>query len=162
MTVRAVRVLSAQVVLWTGGLVGAHAMSRAVTGQTKLRNATRNQQSRVRRAVRRMTGNASVGLHRSMLVNKGTLLICVTLDAGSVGTGRQSCLFKFKTAVRIVAITAPHRAFQHLVMERQVELVLCLAMATETKLWFAVSEQFEIGKPRLLRVCFGDKHIRGC
>ena len=87
MTVRAVRVLRVQVVLWTSRLVGAHAMSRAVTGQTKLRNATRNQQSRVRRTVRCVTGNAPVGLHWSMLVNKRSLFVCVTLDASGIGAG---------------------------------------------------------------------------
>ena len=43
MTVRAVRVLRVQVVLWTCGLVRTDAMSRAVTGQTELRYAARNQ-----------------------------------------------------------------------------------------------------------------------
>ena len=55
--------------------------------------------------------------------------------------------------MRIVAIAALHRPFEDLVMERQVELVLRLAMTTETKLWLAVSEQFEIGKAGLLCVC---------
>jgi|GEM_PF-4000881 len=85
MTVRAVRVLRVQVVLWTGGLVGTDAMSRAVTGQKKLRDATRNQQSRVRRAVRCVTGNAPVDLHWSMLVNKRSLFVCVTLYASGIG-----------------------------------------------------------------------------
>jgi len=43
MTIRAVRVLSVQVVLWTCGLVRADAMSRAVTSQTELCHAARNQ-----------------------------------------------------------------------------------------------------------------------
>jgi len=44
MTVRAVRVLRVQVVLWTSGFIRADAMSRAVTGQTELRDTARNQQ----------------------------------------------------------------------------------------------------------------------
>ena len=55
MTVRAVRVLRVQVVLRTCGLFGADAVSRAMTGQTELRNTAGNQQTWVRRTVRRMT-----------------------------------------------------------------------------------------------------------
>ena len=54
--------------------------------------------------------------------------------------------------MRIVAIAALHCPFQNLVMERQVELVLCLAMTTETELWLAVSEQLQIGEAWFLRV----------
>jgi hypothetical protein len=92
-TVRAVRVLRVQVVLWTGGLLSADAVSRAVTGQTKLRDTTRNQQSRIGRTMRRVTRDTSVSLHRRMLVNKRPLLVCVTLDASGIRASRQSCLF---------------------------------------------------------------------
>jgi hypothetical protein len=77
----------------------------------------------------------------------------MALDASRVSPGRQSRLFKFEAAVRVVAIAALHRAFQHLVMERQIELVLRLTMTTETKLGFAVLKQFQIGEAGLLRVC---------
>lgn len=92
----------------------------------------------------RVTRDASVSLNWSMLVNKRTLFVCVTLDAGGIGSSRQSRLFQLKSAVRVVAIAALHRAFQHFVMERQIELVLCFAMTTETKLWLALSEQLQI------------------
>src|SRR5690349_12867520 len=136
-------------------------MSRAMTGQTELRDATRNQQARVGRTVRRVTRDAAVGLHRRMLVNKRSLLVCVTLDASGVGAGRKPRLFELETAVRVMAITALHRAFEHFMMERQIELVLCLAVTTETKLRLAVLEHLQIGDAGLLRVCSGDKHIRG-
>ena len=90
--------------------------------------------------MRGMTRNAPFGLNRSMLINKWSLFIRVTLDASCIGSCRQSCLFEFKSAVRIVAVTALHCSFQHFVMERQIELVFCLAMTTETKLWFAIFE----------------------
>ena len=90
--------------------------------------------------MRRVTRDAAIGLDGSMLVNERTLLVGVTLDASGVGAGRQSGLFEFETAVRIVTIAALHRAFQHLVMERQVELVLCFAVTTQAELRFAVSE----------------------
>jgi len=103
--------------------------------------------------VRRVTGNAAVGFDRSMFVDEWSLLVCVTLDASRVRARRQSCLFKFETAVRVVAIAALHCAFQHFVVERQIELVLGLTMTTETELRLAVSEQFQLGDTGLLCVC---------
>src|SRR5215213_4504972 len=103
--------------------------------------------------MRRMAGDAPIGLDRSMFVNERSLLVCVTLDASRVSAGRQSRLFQFETAMRIVAIAALHRTFQHLVMEGQIELVLRLAMTTQAKLRFAVSKQLQIRNARLLRVC---------
>lgn len=100
-----------------------------------------------------MTRDAAVSLHRRVLVNKRTLLVCVTLDAGRVRARREARLFEFKTAVRIVAVAAFHCAFEHFVMEGQIELVLRLAMTTQTKLRLAFLQQLEIGKARFLRVC---------
>ena len=78
-----------------------------------------------------MAGDTAISLYWSMLVNKRSLLVCVTLDTGCVRAGRESRLLELKTAVRIVAIAALHRAFQHLVMEWQIKLVLGLAMTTD-------------------------------
>ena len=153
MTVRTVSVLRIQIVLRTGGLVRADTMRHAMTGETKLWYPARDQQTWIRRTVRRMAGDAPIGLDRSMFVNKRSLLVCVALDTSRVGAGRESRLFKFKTAMRIVAIAALHRAFQHLVMEGQVELVLSFSVTTEAKLRFTVPEQSQIGEARLLRVC---------
>ena len=103
--------------------------------------------------MRRVTGDAAVGFYRSMLVDEWSLLVCVTLDASRVRARRQSCLFKFETTVRVVAIAALHCAFQNFVVERQIELVLRLAVAAETKLRLAISEQFQLGNTGLLCVC---------
>ena len=100
----------------------------------------------------RMAGDTPFGLDWSVLVNERTLFVCVTLDAGGIGASGQSRLFQLKSAVRVVTIAALHRAFQHFVMERQVELVLCFAMTTEAKLWLALSEQLQIRQARLLRI----------
>ena len=100
-----------------------------------------------------VTGNAPLSLHWSMFVNKRSLLVRMAFDASSVSARRQSRLFKFEAAVRVVAIAALHRAFQHPVMERQIELVLGLTMTTETELRLAVSEQFQLGDTGLLCVC---------
>ena len=87
-TVRAVCILRVQVVLRPRRLLRPNAVRRAVTGQTELSYAARYQQARIRRAVRRVTGDAAVGFHRRMLVNKRSLLVGVTLDAGGVCAGR--------------------------------------------------------------------------
>ena len=86
----------------------------------------------------RVTRDASVGLNRSMLVHERALFVSVTLDARGIGAGRESRLFQLKSAVWVVAIAASHRAFEHFVMERQVELVLGFAVTTEAKLWLAL------------------------
>ena len=62
--------------------------------------------------------------------------------------------------MRIVTIAALHCAFQHFVVERQIELVFRLTMTTETKLWLARLEQLQIGDAGLLRVGSRDEHIR--
>ena len=88
-----------------------------------------------------VTRDAAVSLNRGVFVNKRSLFVCVTLDTGCIGPRRQSRLFELETAVRIVTVAALHRAFQHFVMERQIELMLGLSMTTQTKLWFAFPEQ---------------------
>ena len=72
-----------------------------------------------------------------MFVNKRTLLVYVALDASCIGAGGEPRLFQFKPAVRIVTIAAFHGAFQHLVMEGQLKLVLRLTVTTQTQLGFA-------------------------
>ena len=84
-----------------------------------------------------MTRDAPIGLDRRMLVNKRSLLVCVTLDASGIGSRRQSRLFELKTAVRIVAIATLHRAFEHFVMKRPRELCLRLTVATDAELRLA-------------------------
>lgn len=106
-----------------------------------------------------VTRNAPFSLNGSMLVNKRSLFIRMTLDAGGVGAGSQSRLFELKAAVWIVTVAAPHRAFKHFVVERQVELVLRFAVTTETELWVALFEQAYVGKTWLLCVCRGDEDV---
>src|SRR5687768_8302801 len=106
-----------------------------------------------------MAGDAAIGLYWSMLVNKRSLLVCVTLDTSCVRAGRESRLLELKTAVRIVAIAAFHRPFQHFVMERQIKLVLRFAVTTHAKLRFAGAEQLQIRQTGLLCVGTGDEHV---
>ena len=100
-----------------------------------------------------MTRDAPVSLDRSMLVNERALFVSVTLDARGISASREPRLFQLKAAVWVVAVAALHRAFEHFVMERQVELVLGFAVTTEAELWLALLEQTYVGKAWLLCVC---------
>ena len=90
--------------------------------------------------MRRMARDTTVGFDRSVFVNKRPLLVDVALDAGGIEAGGQPGLFELETAVRIVAITALHRAFEHFVMERQLELMLHFAVTAQAKLRLAGPE----------------------
>jgi hypothetical protein len=81
-----------------------------------------------------MTGHAAFGLHRGVFIGKRPLLIRVTLNASRISTGGQSRLLEFEPTMRIVAITAAHRAFQHFVMEGRGKCRLDLAVATDAEL----------------------------
>jgi hypothetical protein len=162
MAVRAVRVLRVLVMLRTGGLVSAHTMRNAVTRQAELCYAARNQQTRIRRAMRHMTRDTAFSLDRSVLVDKWSLLVYVTFYAGRIDACCQSRLFKFETAMRIVAIAALQRAFQHFMMEWQLELVFDLIMTAQTELRFAGGEQLHTRNAGLLRVCWREEYVRSC
>ena len=101
-----------------------------------------------------MTRDAPVSLDWSMLVNERALFVSVTLDARGISASREPRLFQLKAAVWVVAVAALHRAFEHFVMERQVELVLGFAVTTQAKLRLALFEQPNVGKARLLCVCW--------
>ena len=87
--------------------------------------------------MRRVTRDASVRLERCVLVSERPLLIGMALYASCICACRQSCLFEFETAVRIVTIAAFHRAFQHLVMKWLVEVGLNFIVAADAKLRLA-------------------------
>ncbi len=93
--------------------------NRTVARQAKLIYRAVLEQSRIRRAVRRVTRGAPFRLHRRMFERKRPLLVYVTLDASRVRSGSKPGLLQLEPAVRIVAIAATHRTFQNLVMERR-------------------------------------------
>jgi hypothetical protein len=76
-----------------------------------------------------MAGNTAFGLYRRVFIYKWPLLIGVTFNTSGVGTGSQSRLFQFETAVRIVTVAAAHSPFEDFMMKRQVKLVFDLRMA---------------------------------
>jgi hypothetical protein len=137
MAIRATGILRILVVRWTSRLIGAHAVVNAVTRQTQLVNTSEFQQPWISRSMRRMAGRASFGLEWRVFVSKRALLIGVALDACRICAGRQSCLLELETAVRIVTITALHRAFEDLVMKGLVEIRLYFVMTTYAELRLA-------------------------
>ncbi len=137
MAIRATGILRILVVRWTSRLVGAHAVVNAVARQTQLVDASEFQQSWVRRAMRCVAGRAPFGLEWRVFVSKRTLLVGVALYARRVRAGCQSGLLELETAVRIVTITALHRAFEYLVMKGLVEIRLYFVMTTYAELRLA-------------------------
>ena len=89
--------------------------------------------------MRHVTRHAAVGLDGRMFEGKWTLLIGVAFDTRGVSANRQSRLFQFETAVRIVAVAASHGSLKNLVMGRHRELMFDFVMTTKTKLRFTDS-----------------------
>jgi hypothetical protein len=130
----AVPVLRVLVMLRAGRFNRPDVMRYAMACQTQLIDGAVPQQPRIRRSVRRMTGRTPFGLHRRMFVSKWSLLVHVTLNTRGIPASCQSGLLKLKTAVRVMAITAAHGAFQNFVMEGRRKCRLDLAVTTQTKL----------------------------
>ena len=159
-TISATGVLRVLVVRRASRLVRSDAVIHAMTRQAQMIHLAELQHARVSRSMRYVTGHAPVRLHRRMFERKWPLLVCVTLDACGVRADCEPRLLQLETAVRIVAIAAFHRAFQHFVMEWQIKLVFRFAVTTQAKLRFAVPEQFQIRETGLLCVGTGDEHVR--
>lgn len=110
--------------------------------------------------MRRVTSRATFRFNRRMFVSKWSLFVSVTLNAAGIRAGCESGLLQFKTAVRIMAIAATYRSFQHLVMERHIELRLHFIVATHTELRIARLQHVERCKARLLLVRRVYKYVR--
>ena len=84
--------------------------------------------------MRRVANSAALYFRGRVLEYKRPLFVGVALHARGIRASIEPCLFQFESAVRVVAIAALHRAFQHLVMERLRELCLRLVVASHTQL----------------------------
>lgn len=84
--------------------------------------------------MRRVASNAAVCLYWRVFIHERPLLVRMTFNARSVSACCESGLFKFKAAVRVMAIAAPHRPFENFMVERQVKLVFRFGVAAYTKL----------------------------
>lgn len=102
-----------------------------------------------------MTGHTAFGLHRGMFISKRTLLIRVAFNASSIAAGGQSRLFEFKAAMRVMTVTATHRPFHDLMMERHGKRGFDLAMATQAKLRVAHFQHFDCREARLFGIYRG-------
>jgi hypothetical protein len=76
----------------------------------------------------------------------------MTFYTGRIGARCQPRLLEFETAVRVVTVAALHRAFQHLVMKRLVEVGLNFVVTANAQLRFSDSQQITSGEVRLFRV----------
>ena len=121
-----------------GEIVGnLHRRGRVFSGQranvavaldAKLSNNTTLEQLRVRRSVWIVTRCAPFDLCRRMFEDERTLFVRVALEARSVRPCRKPYLLQLESSVRIMAIAAIHRPFQHFVVKGSVELRLGLVM----------------------------------
>ena len=107
--------------------------------------------------MRRMACRAAFGLEWRVLVSERTLLVCMALYARRIGARREPGLLELEAAVRIVTITALHRAFEHLVMKRLVEVGLNFVVAANAQLRFTEFEQVTSGEVRLFGICRPDE-----
>ena len=84
--------------------------------------------------MRRVTNSAALDFRGRVLEYKRPLFVGVALHARGIRASVEPCLFQFESAVRVVAIAALHRAFQHLMMEGAVELRLGLVVTRHAEL----------------------------
>src|SRR5262249_41940067 len=106
------------------------------------------EQARIRRAMRRVAGNAAVNLHRRVFECKRTGLVRVAVKTNYVLSRRGTELMGEESAVRVVAVVAGNQSLIDPVMERLGEVGLDLQMASETKLRHGCLQQ-----PRLDSGC---------
>ena len=92
------------------------------------------QQAGIRRTMRRMARCTAFGFHHRVFVNERTGFVGVAFEANRVLCCRRAQLPRQISAVRIVTVIALHETFVHTVMKCLRELLLCLQMATVTKL----------------------------
>lgn len=112
--------------------------------------------------MRRVTRGTTFGLQRRVFVSERSLLVGVTLNARSISADGQSGLFELKAAMWIVAVAALHHSFQHLVMERLVEVGSDFTVTAYAKLRVAHLQQLGRCEPLFLRIGFADERYRVC
>ena len=89
-----------------------------------------------------MTGGAAFKLERAVFEYERSLLVGVALDTSRISANCQLGLFLFEPAVRIVAIAALHRAFEHPVVKWFTELSLRFVVAGHAELRLICGQHF--------------------
>ena len=120
--------------LRTGRLNSPDVVRYTVARQAELRDSTKPQQPRVRRAMRSVTSRTAFSLERRMFVREWTLLVRVTFNASRIGAGGEPRLLQLKAAVRVVAVAALHHSFKNFMVKRLVEVRLRFLMTTHAEL----------------------------
>ena len=122
-----------------------------VTLETHRIHLAAREQARIGGAVRDMTRDAALDLHRLVFENKGTRLIGMAGEANRVLSRRGAQLSGYETAVLIVTVGAFHQAFIDAMVKRLAELRPHVLMAPIAKPRLAIDQQ----KLRLLCVMRG-------
>ena len=107
-----------------------------------------------------MTGCATFCLDGSVLEDERPLLVCVALHAGRIRARRQSRLLGLESAVRVMAIAATHGPFEHLVMERLIELMFDFGVTLQAELRLALPQELNRREAGLLSVSGRDEDVR--
>src|SRR5689334_13460267 len=81
-----------------------------------------------------MARGAAFDLQRRMFEDERPLFVSVALEAGGVRPSSKPRLLQLETSVRVMAIAAIHRPFQHPMMEGASELGLGLVVACHAEL----------------------------
>ena len=100
----------------------------------------------------RVAGRTAFSLQRCVFKGERTLLVRVTLDAGSIGAGGEPRLLQLKTAVRIMAVATLHYSFKNFMVKRLVEIRLRFVVATHAELRLAGLQHVDCREARLLGV----------
>ena len=99
------------------------------------------EQARIGRSVRHMTGGATLGFHRQVLIDKGTPLVGVALEADLVQVGTGSELMELFRAMGIVTIAADEKPLVDAMPERTAELCLLHGVAAVAQRGLAVLQE---------------------
>ena len=132
---------------------------RAVTLVAQRVDIRHIQQPRVLRAVRGVASQASLRLHRCMLINERPARLRVALGADRILIGRGLQVVVSEGAVRIVAVRASHEAFIHLVVEGHIEGRLDVCVTSEAKHRLFGLEQDSLGSSLMHGVASKTAHV---
>src|SRR5581483_2633477 len=144
-------ILLGLIVPWSDRWLRGHVTQRQrMTLQAELIDLANLQQSRIRRAMRKMATAATFGFYGQMLEDKRPLFLAVALVADLVLLGAGAQLSGAGSAVRVMAIVAFDKPLIHTVAERAIELGASFGVALITELRLLCYQQ-RLFLPRLMR-----------
>jgi hypothetical protein len=114
---------------------------RGVTLQAEQIHVADLEHVRVGTAMNHVAGRATIHFDGRVLINKGALLVGMTLETNRVLRGGHTNLFGQRRSVDIVAIGALNKAFVDAMMKGHGELGFLLKVAGEAKLGLRLGKQ---------------------